>query len=258
MTACAPRRNNVAVRPRSRVFETPAPCLAPQAIVDSLLPNCKGQTLLISFIIRARAELEALLRLPYRYEDKLSYQETIFFEVAHGAADDVSVAAQLPVRSATISATIRGGGCSPREESNRPWRHQEVTDRLFGKRAIRPDGLDELLIPFARQVIVQSPEVDDLGLLSVHVHRRALIALALLGLHRKLQRFDLAQLLRGIYRCSLAGLHTRSLNGLLLVLVYSGASFLYLSHRERWHLPMQQIDNLDCSPISGDKLWPVV
>ena len=50
---------------RSRVFETPAPCLAPQDIVHSLLPNWGGQTLFIAFIIRTRAELEALLGLPY-------------------------------------------------------------------------------------------------------------------------------------------------------------------------------------------------
>ena len=106
MTARAPRRNDVAMRPRSGVFGTPAPCLAPQARVYSILPNWEGQTLFLTFIVRARAELEAFLGLPYRYKDELPYQETIFFEVADGAANDVSVAPQLPVRSAIVS-TVR-------------------------------------------------------------------------------------------------------------------------------------------------------
>ena len=42
--------------------------------MHSILPNWEGQTLFITFIVRARAELEALLGLPYRYKDELPYQ----------------------------------------------------------------------------------------------------------------------------------------------------------------------------------------
>jgi hypothetical protein len=88
-----------------RVLETPAPCLAPQPTADSLLPDWEGQALLVTFAVRPRAELQPLSYLSTSNKYELMYQEPVFAEIADGAANNVSVAPQLPVRNATVSTT---------------------------------------------------------------------------------------------------------------------------------------------------------